>query len=68
VAGDEPGGAQAVALEQFEQARRADFTGEQAAGNVVGRVFAAVGTEPAGDGVNVDAECTEDVFSHGVSP
>ena len=68
VARDKPSGAQAVAFEQFEQARRADFTGEQAARDVIGRVFATIGTEPAGDRVNVDAKCTENVFSHGVSP
>ena len=68
VARDEPGGTQAIAFEQLEQARRADFAGEQATGDVVRRVFAAVGTEPTGDGVNVDAECTENVFSHDVSP
>lgn len=62
VTGDEPGGAQVVAAEQLEQARHPDLTGEQAAADVVGGVLPAVGAEPAGDGVNVDAERADDFF------
>ena len=40
----------------FSRRRRPDLAREQAARDVVGRVLAAVGAEPAGDGVDVDAD------------
>ena len=40
----------------------ADLAGEQAARDVAGRVLAAVGAEPAGDGIDVDAEGAEDLL------
>src|SRR5262249_36157299 len=60
----EPGRLQAVLLEQLEQPRRPDLTGEQAPRDVVGRILSAVRPEPAGHGVDVDADAAEDLLGH----
>ncbi len=54
-------------LEQLEQAHAADPAGEGAAGNVAGAVLAAIGAEPAGDRVDIDAVGDEDFLGHGLS-
>src|SRR5207302_1977895 len=64
VAGDEPGRLQALTLEQLQEARRPDLAGEEAARDVVGRVLAAVRAEPAGDGVDVDADRAQNFLGH----
>ena len=51
-------------LEQIEQPRGADLAGEEPARDVVRRVLAAVGAEPAGDGVDVDAVGAENLLGH----
>ena len=56
VARNEPGRLHVVLVEQLQQAPRPDLAGEHAAGDVVGRVLAAVRAEPAGDRVDVDAD------------
>jgi hypothetical protein len=53
VAGNEPAGAYPVPLEQLEQARGADLTGEDAALDVVRGVLATLRAEPADHGVDV---------------
>ena len=64
VAGDEPRRPQPVAVEELEQARRADLAGEEAPRDVVGGVLAAVGAEPACHRVDVDAVRAEDLLRH----
>ena len=64
VAGDEPRGLDAKALEQIDQPWRADFAGEHPAGDVVRRIFAAVGTQPARNRIHVYTERTQDLFGH----
>ena len=56
VAGNEPAGANAEAVEQLDQPRHADFAGKEAARDVARRILAPVRAEPAGDGVDVDAD------------
>ena len=56
MSGDEEGGFDVVFGEEFEQTAHADCTGEKAAGDVRGAVFAAIGAEPAGYGVDVDGD------------
>src|SRR4026209_1815922 len=48
----------------MDQTRRAAFAGEQAAGDVVRRIFATVGTQPACNRIHVYTERTQDVFGH----
>jgi hypothetical protein len=64
VARDEPGRLDAKATEQPQQARTADLSGEQPARDVVGGVLSAVGSEPSGDRVDVDAKSAQDFFRH----
>ena len=64
VARDEPRGPEAVPLEQLQEARSSDLTGEEAAGDVVGGVLATVRAEPARDRVDVDAVRDEDLLGH----
>src|SRR5439155_11378858 len=64
MAGDEPGGLDAEPPEHLEQPRAADFAGEQAARDVVGRILAAIAAEPARDGIDVDAEAAENFLGH----
>ena len=60
MAGNEPGGRAArSSSNRLEQPRAADFAGEQAARDIARGVLAAVGAEPAGNGVDVDAEGAE---------
>src|SRR5215467_4637548 len=66
VAGNEPGGLDAEPLKQLEQTQAADLTGKQAARDVVRRVLAAIGAEPAGYGIHIDAEAAEDFLGHAV--
>ena len=66
MAGDEECARQAVFLEEPQKARNADLGREHAALDVRRAVLAAVGAEPAGDGVNIDAERAFDFF-HGLS-
>jgi hypothetical protein len=68
VAGNEPRGLEVVLVEELEQARRADLTGEQAAGDVGRRVLAAVGAEPPGHRVDVDPVRADDLLGHASSP
>jgi hypothetical protein len=42
MARDEPGRLDAEALEQLQEARRADLAGEEPARDVVGRILAAI--------------------------
>jgi hypothetical protein len=65
---DEPGGLDAEALEQAQQARRADLAREHAARDVARTVFAAVRTQPAGDRVDIDAVGAQDFLCHDASP
>lgn len=60
VARDEPGRLHVVLFEQLEETADADGARPHPAGDVAGGVFAAVGAEPAGDGVDVDAIGAED--------
>jgi len=62
VARDEPRGTNAKLVEQFDQARRTDFTGKQAAGDIAGRILASVRTQPTGNSIDVYAEGAEDFF------
>ena len=64
VAGDEPGGAQAVVVEHLEQAGAADLPGEEPARDVAGRVLPAVRSRPARHRVHVDADGAEDLLRH----
>ncbi len=48
VAGDEPGGLDAESTEELQKAGRSDLAGEEAARDVVGRILAAIGPQPAG--------------------
>ena len=52
----------------FSRRRRADLAGEDAARDVVGRVLAAVGAQPPGDRVDVDADHAEDLLGHRSPP
>src|SRR3954451_8139422 len=56
MAGPEPAHRHVPSLSELEQAGHADLTGKEAAGDVPGGVFSAVGAEPAADGVDVDAD------------
>jgi hypothetical protein len=64
VARNEPGGLQAVFVEQLEQPQRADLAREHAARDVVGRVFPAIRTKPAADGIDVHAKRDLDFLAH----
>ena len=56
-------------LEELQQAGRAHLAGEQAPGDVVGGVLAAVGSQPAAHGVQVDADGAQNLFvGHGAHP
>ncbi len=68
MSGDEPGGLDPEPFEHPQQPRGADFPREQAAGDVVGRVLAAVRAEPAGHGVDIDAEPAQNLLGHGPPP
>ena len=67
MAGDEEGRFDVVFGEELEHAPHADGAGEEPARNVRGAVFAAVGAEPAGDGVDVDGDAGLDSFVKGRS-
>lgn len=55
VARDEPGGFDGILVEELEEATRALVPGPEAPADVACAVLAAVGAEPAGDGVDVDS-------------
>ena len=62
VARDEPRGGYPGPLEELQQAGAADLAGEHPSLDIVGRVLAAVGAEPPGHGVNVDADAQVDLL------
>jgi hypothetical protein len=62
VSGNEPGGFDVVFFEELEEAADPDGAGPETARDVAGGVLAAVGAEPAGDSVNVDAVGAEDAL------
>ncbi len=64
VAGDKPGGLEAVALEEPQEPRRSHFTGEHAARYIAGRVFPAIGAQPARHRIHVHAIGNEDLLRH----
>ena len=60
MAGNEEGRLEIVFLEQPEQAGNADLAGEDAALDVRGRIRAAIGADPACDGIDVRPERADD--------
>jgi hypothetical protein len=68
VARDEPGRLDAKATEQLQQARTADLSGKKTARNIVGGILAAIGAEPSGDGVDINAKTAQDLPRHCPSP
>ena len=67
VPGDEKCRLDVVLFEHLEEAPHPDRAGEHAARDVAGAVFAAVGAEPAGDGVDVDGDAALDFWEEFVS-
>src|SRR4029077_13634797 len=65
MAGDEPAGAQAELVEELDQPRDADLAGKEPARDVARRILAAIGAEPSGDRIDINAEGTEDLFHSG---
>ncbi len=61
---NEPGGPDAETLEQVEKARATDLACKQAARNIVRRVLATIGAEPARHRVDVDAKPDENFLGH----
>ena len=64
MSGDEPGRLDAEARKQLQQARAADLAGKEAARDIVRRIFASIGSEPAGNRIDVDAEAAEDFLGN----
>ena len=62
MARDEPGRPDAELVEKPDHARRADLAGEQAARDIAGRILAAIGAEPAGDRIDIDADGAQDIL------
>ena len=60
--------ADAEPVEQLDQPRHADFAGKQAARNVARRILAAIGAEPAGDRVDIDADGAENFLLAAAAP
>ena len=68
VSRNEPRGAKFVSFEQSQEPRHPHFTSEHSARDVVGGVLASVLPKPAGDNINVDAECDAYFLCHCRSP
>ena len=68
MAGDEPRRLDAEPFEQSQQPGRPNLAGEQTARNIVRRILAAIGAEPAGDRIDVNAETAQYFLGHPVSP
>lgn len=67
VAGNEPGGFDVVFFKELKKAANTDGAGPETARDIAGGVLTAVGAEPAGDSVNVDAVGAEDALGALVS-
>lgn len=68
VTGDEPGGLHIALLEEVQEPQRPDLSGEQTPRDVVRRVFAPVGAEPARHRINVHTKGTEYLFLRQLLP
>jgi len=64
----EPGARKIISFKQVKEAWCADLTSENATGDIDGRIFAAVRSQPAGDRVHVDTKRAQDILRHPVSP
>ena len=64
VARDEPRRPDAKATKQSQQAQTANFSGEEAARNIVGGVLAAIRAKPPGDGVDINTKTAQDLLRH----
>lgn len=67
VTGNEPGGFDVIFFEELEEAANTDGAGPETARDIAGGVLTAVGAEPAGDGINVDAVGAENALDMLVS-